>query len=419
MTSSSAENSEEQDPPSSSTTQGDAIQERTNQEIARTGSVRNTIADWLSLRRDPPPSTTPPSTEPYPFYSELQRANENYNIRDEIGSGLPPASGMPSSSGRQRETVGHQEEEETRPGAVAVFEDTNGVDVRIAHLEKGRLTRSCDDGGDDETEAHPSNEKMSDSMRNGQRRATRGNDNENELIFDVDDEYNDGAPLAIVHPPIESRVVQKYTDEEAEIQRRTMEEINMRSVDALEVTIASDGSGRSTGKAKLIQRAIILGLVCLVVTVVGVTLGFDRRRHATEGNMIPTSPTPAPTQQVTIMYDYLYELILPISGEEALRDESSHRYKALDWLASHDPLMMQDQTSNRDPSLMIERYIVALIYFTTGGPDYWLTDKKWLTKHSVCDWDFIDCNEELSVTAMHLGKGESDAKFWIKRFIGG
>jgi hypothetical protein len=74
-----------------------------------------------------------------------------------------------------------------------------------------------------------------------------------------------------------------------------------------------------------------------------------------------------------------------ISGD-ALLDESSYQYQALQWIVFED-----EMTAPQSPKFvasLIERYIIALLYFATNGP-LWKSKYEFLTPRSVCDWNEV------------------------------
>jgi len=77
-----------------------------------------------------------------------------------------------------------------------------------------------------------------------------------------------------------------------------------------------------------------------------------------------------------------------VSGMAELADFNSARYKAACWLI-HDDLQ---QYSAYDPKL-IQRYVLSLLYFTTGGPD-WTTPLGFISGKDECDWSAVTCTDQ-------------------------
>jgi hypothetical protein len=67
------------------------------------------------------------------------------------------------------------------------------------------------------------------------------------------------------------------------------------------------------------------------------------------------------------------------------QDPSTPQYEALDWLASRDGFIMPEQDTEAESYRYIERYVAALVYFSSNMRD-WLniTD---FEKLSVCEWN--------------------------------
>ena len=116
-------------------------------------------------------------------------------------------------------------------------------------------------------------------------------------------------------------------------------------------------------------------------------------------------------------YNYLIDLLSPISGKDTLLNETTAQFEALNWLANEDTFGIPHVESNsRDlEDSLIERYVVALLYFSTDGSN-WTSSYNFLTNTSVCEWqrtvtesnetlsDGIRCNEEGFVDTIALGK---------------
>jgi len=70
-----------------------------------------------------------------------------------------------------------------------------------------------------------------------------------------------------------------------------------------------------------------------------------------------------------------------------LLDETSPQFRAFYWLANLDivkvPIMQKDR--------VIQRYILALLYYSTGGPTTWHLKGHFLTDRHECEWaEFVD-----------------------------
>jgi hypothetical protein len=89
----------------------------------------------------------------------------------------------------------------------------------------------------------------------------------------------------------------------------------------------------------------------------------------------------APTEQGE--YDYLYDLVKELSGD-ALDDNSTAAYQALQWLAFEDPAELPIKESNE--TVILQRYAAAVFYYSTGG-DLWTSDLNAMSNSTLCDWN--------------------------------
>jgi hypothetical protein len=125
-----------------------------------------------------------------------------------------------------------------------------------------------------------------------------------------------------------------------------------------------------------------LVLTVIVAVVLGVTVG------SRDGPYPPVSPFPssapsfmpslAPT---SVEFSDLYDFIANGSLDEgaALSDPSSPQYKSLRWLSNNTNLEEYSDAQK------IQRYILAVLYYSTNGDD-WLKKDGWLSDESECTW---------------------------------
>jgi hypothetical protein len=94
--------------------------------------------------------------------------------------------------------------------------------------------------------------------------------------------------------------------------------------------------------------------------IVGVLLSWKEEPEATDA---PTTAAPTLSES-----EYLRQLLWPISGDTLYDEESqSPQYKAWHWSAEEDELDLDIRATNE--VVLLERYIMAVLYYSTGGPD--------------------------------------------------
>ena len=98
-----------------------------------------------------------------------------------------------------------------------------------------------------------------------------------------------------------------------------------------------------------------------------------------------SSSTPLPTTAAAIIsdpYGFMVKLIREIhpSSLQALLDQTSPQYQALEWLI--DDLKDQPVLSN---SQILQRWTLAIIYFGING-DHWAYNDGWLSSDDICEW---------------------------------
>lgn len=91
--------------------------------------------------------------------------------------------------------------------------------------------------------------------------------------------------------------------------------------------------------------------------------------------------------------------------EEVHELRKTPQFLAADWIVNEDPLSLEKD----DPNL-VQRYILAIIYFATKGESWWSTrhfrqnfqNTTFLNEQHECDWFGIQCDDEDKVISVQL-----------------
>ena len=130
----------------------------------------------------------------------------------------------------------------------------------------------------------------------------------------------------------------------------------------------------------LISLVVISGLVAVGVLLAKTSVDND-------SNSYPTNPS---LNEMEDYFDYLFQLLLP--QVHSLKDPQSPAYEALQWMAFEDNMILQDITQIR------QRYALLVLYFATGGVDFW-DGAEWLRPGvSECEFQGVACNDETDTT---------------------
>lgn len=158
-------------------------------------------------------------------------------------------------------------------------------------------------------------------------------------------------------------------------------------------------------------------VVCLVVVVaVAVTAAASLSSNTpigTDENPLPPemssaeNPIQRPSRLDTIRA-YVTDKVTP---NEALFDDSeTPQYQALQWIAHEDPAQVPMEQGLR----ILQRYILAVLYFSTGGPTHWENSLNFLTEDHECNWKFKDeFGDEKGVIDCEAGWGEGITTMWL------
>jgi len=106
---------------------------------------------------------------------------------------------------------------------------------------------------------------------------------------------------------------------------------------------------------------------------------------------------------LTAQQQQLHEIAYKISSEKDLQNKSSPQALAYDWLVNVDTLYAE---ADEVPEVWaIQRYVLAVFYFSTMGPYNWEVSTNWL-EGSEClgKWEGLSCSDQGYVRTVAFGK---------------
>jgi hypothetical protein len=184
------------------------------------------------------------------------------------------------------------------------------------------------------------------------------------------------------------------------------------------------------GLSKTILLLLLLGMVFLVVVVGAVavlvlTKGDGNERTTSPSSSPSTSISPstspstsAPTTAPTMKLDYLRNWLGPLVTANAtlFQDPSTPQYEALDWLAYRGGFFMPEQvTPNAESYRYIERYVAALLFFSSNMR-VWVGEISVWENVSVCKWNYalqgFLCDDGPFMTRIDLGMCDCERRFF-------
>ena len=169
----------------------------------------------------------------------------------------------------------------------------------------------------------------------------------------------------------------------------------------MEVTFDKSRNNRQDNEEGFSRRSKLICVgVCLVLVlgaIIATPVALTQRSSDTETaaatgadgnedddpNDGPTdTPTMAPT--FTERFGEFYDLV-SIIPSDALDDEESGQFQALKWLVYDDEANVTLDTTSATHA--VERYVVASLYFATGGNSWLQLNDVFLSQDSICDWN--------------------------------
>ncbi len=148
------------------------------------------------------------------------------------------------------------------------------------------------------------------------------------------------------------------------------------------------------GTAKWISYIALLGILAVISSIVAI-IAYQRG-----GN---TTNTESHEEQDEVANRrHIQELISPLSSQEDLQDPTSPQSKAFNWLVNPETNINFYTHTHQDgfnwDSRIIERYVMAVLYYSTNG-DNW-TRNDWTGKilslrgpaSPICSWMILQCS---------------------------
>ena len=146
--------------------------------------------------------------------------------------------------------------------------------------------------------------------------------------------------------------------------------------------------GTFSKRTILVVSIIILFFILTTIIVALVLL------DTTNDDPLPIRTVPIPTVFLQFV-DYLESQHNVVVDMKDLSDQNSTRYKALSWLVN------DELVESPDSPIMLERYILAVLYYSTDGIR-WDDNAGWLSNTTICSWYGVSCGEK--VVGLQLGK---------------
>jgi hypothetical protein len=136
--------------------------------------------------------------------------------------------------------------------------------------------------------------------------------------------------------------------------------------------------------------AVSIAVLLLVAIIVGVTTGLLL-------NPRTPSPTAAPTIPPTSEPGGMFLQSLPPYTRASLLNETSPQSRAFNWVTMNDTVPWRDEpnATARRQFRMLQRFVLATLYYSTGGETIWLERGNWLNRTgSECEWRGCCCGTE-------------------------
>ena len=177
----------------------------------------------------------------------------------------------------------------------------------------------------------------------------------------------------------------------------------------------ADKDGDHRGKKCFVTFSVLLFLAAIIAVAIIVPLKKGRKDRGPP-SLYGGLPTSSPTYSDTRLGMILETIGEPwISDAEEGYPNNPHAVDAVTWLVDNDPAQLPVDGSV-PPEVIRERYVMALLYYSTNGPN-WTHQDNVLSDQPICTWYGVNCttmttkdgngNDVDYATVTHLDLGKS------------
>lgn len=210
----------------------------------------------------------------------------------------------------------------------------------------------------------------------------RSSDNLSRLETDDNDDDNDDDDFDVNDPNSQKR----------NVKRRSVSIFDRNSTTDL-YSEAYDLDGTMTHKEGF-NRTKLATFFVAVFTLVGAVSGFGLYLYGS----FPLNFFIRKNDKSS-RYNYIRVKLRGIIQHQALKDPNSIQSRTLEWLADEDPRQLDP-----DEFEILERYILALLFISTGGKQ-WSHKANWMSAAHICEWENVECltlGGIQSVNSLHM-----------------
>ena len=191
---------------------------------------------------------------------------------------------------------------------------------------------------------------------------------------------------------------------ESELRRRIVERTIEPTTTIVIPKEEGDNANNGDTGSTTAKKGVLAAIIATVIVVVIVVVLLPRRQRSEEPTTASDPPTSTTTYTTVNIWETGTQLFEKLAaGDSTVFDDiESPQYQALQWLLYEDTKFNNTDFHNSSSSLIdlmdkserliMERYIMAVFYFSTGGEE-WYDQFEFLSPSSICDWPTIQDGE--------------------------
>ena len=134
------------------------------------------------------------------------------------------------------------------------------------------------------------------------------------------------------------------------------------------------------------------------------TIGYSSKLNATA---IGTCDNYQICDRTLTPVDPIRHLVNIVTRFTNIENITAFRLDAICWWIKDLEIIAEDNEDELDNDALVQRYLLALLYYTTDGSN-WGNKEKWLKRESVCDWYGIICDPNTNTVITEIKLQENN-----------
>jgi Leucine rich repeat len=217
-----------------------------------------------------------------------------------------------------------------------------------------------------------------------------------QTIYDPYDDDDDGSPYVEDHSlPHRTARKQQSRLHAVSLLKNETQPLSLQRTVKLREGESSQNLLRKRILRCLQPYLIWIGLATIAIILVFSSMAFVKSMQQKRTQQLQTDDNNKPKGKYALESSVRFQNLVRLLSEGGislspdLQTRDTPQYRAAYWIANKDLEQREFSdplTIGNDPHRVIQRYILALLYFATGGPDHWIKTLDFITATDECAW---------------------------------